>query len=84
MHTNATISLSDNDTTATLSLGGQSLIATLRQPSGGDVKFEVEEPVRLSTDPALPSGQVDQPNPGVSVLVIKCDAGSNVIEVLFK
>ncbi|KAK4047892.1 hypothetical protein OIV83_005074 [Microbotryomycetes sp. JL201] len=81
MHTNATVTLSSNNQVATLELGGQKLVASLRQPSNG--QFSTAEPVRLSTDPALPSGQVDQPNPGVTVLVVQVEAGTNVIEVLF-
>lgn len=82
MHTNATVTLSNNDRTATLALGGQTLIATLQQPT--DATFGTADAVRLSTDPALPSGQVDQPNEGVTVLTIDIAAGSNTIAVLFK
>ncbi|KAM0789095.1 hypothetical protein ACM66B_003152 [Microbotryomycetes sp. NB124-2] len=81
MHTNATVSLSSDNQVATLNLGGQTMVATLRQPS--NAQFSTAEPVRSSSDPALPSGQVDQPNPGVTVLVVQVDAGTNVIEVLF-
>ena len=82
MHTNATVSIDSAGTTATLTLDGQTMkISLLNAPSGA--KFTTMEPVRFSTDPALPSGQVDQPNPGVTVLAISLDAGSYTLEVLF-
>lgn len=83
MHTNATIVLSNNGKTATMSLGGQTLIATLQSPS--TASFAVGQPVRLATDPALPTNAAsqDQPNPGVSVLTITLGAGQQTISVLF-
>ncbi|CEQ40577.1 SPOSA6832_02215, partial [Sporobolomyces salmonicolor] len=82
--TNATVTLSNNNQTATLALGDQTLIAELRQPS--TAAFATETPSeRISTEPALLSGTVDQPNPGVTVLSIDIPAptGGAVIEVLF-
>ncbi|GAA5928825.1 hypothetical protein JCM1841_003582 [Sporobolomyces salmonicolor] len=84
MQTNATVTLSNNNQTATLTLGDQTLIAELRQPS--TAAFATETPSeRISTEPALLSGTVDQPNPGVTVLSIDIPAptGGAVIEVLF-
>lgn len=83
MHTNATVTLSNNDRTATLALGGQTLIATLQQPAGATFAT-TENPVRLPSDPALPSGQVDQPNDGITLITIDVAAGTNTIAVLFK
>lgn len=83
MHTNAT-EIDINGTTATLSLGGKKLIATiLNAPSG--VVFTKGSPVRYSTDPALPSDAAsqDQPNDGVTVLIIEIPTGTNSIQVLF-
>jgi hypothetical protein len=85
MHTNATVSsISSDGMTAVLELGGQTLNAVLKSPSGA--KFETLQPVRLSTDPALPSGEInqDQPNPGVTVLAVTISGGgSGTLEVLF-
>jgi len=40
--------------------------------------------VRLSTDPALPDGQTDQENPGVTVLTIMLATGGTYnLQVLF-
>jgi len=82
-HTNATVTTSGS--TATLSRDGQTLTATiLNAPSGA--QFTTMDAVRLAGDPALPTGQSDQSNPGVTVLVINVPAatsGSAVIEVLF-
>lgn len=85
MHTNATVNIDSAGTTAVLTLGGQTLDAILKSgPSGA--KFETLQPVRLSSDPALPSGDLnqDQENPGVTVLAITVSGGgSGTIEVLF-
>jgi len=86
MHTNATVSTSNGNLTATLELGGQKLEALLTVSPAGAAVFSTAEPVRLSTDPSVPteSGSQDQPNPGVTVLVIDLTATGNVtIEVLF-
>ena len=87
-HTNATVAIASNGTSATLSLGGQTLIASIQQgPSGA--KFSTMDAVRLSQDPPVPTGAAgdldnDQPNPGVTVLVIDMPAGgSTSLQVLF-
>lgn len=75
MHTNATVSVDDSGTSATLTIGDQTLtMSILNAPSGA--KFTTGSAVRLSTDPALPEGQVDQDNPGVTVVMISLDAGT--------
>ncbi|KAH9969094.1 chondroitin AC/alginate lyase [Russula dissimulans] len=82
-HTNATITVSGS--TATLSRDNQTLIATILNPPSG-VQFTTADAVRLAGDPALPTGQTDQPNPGVTVLVIDIPtvtSGNTVIEILF-
>lgn len=38
--------------------------------------------VRLSTDPPTPPGWPDQPNPGVTVLVIELSADQYTLEIL--
>ncbi|KAI0030197.1 chondroitin AC/alginate lyase [Vararia minispora EC-137] len=80
MHTNATVSISG--TTATLRLDGQTLqVVMLNPPSGAN--FTTMNAVRLPTDPALPSGNSDQPNPGVTVLVVELPAGQYTLQMLF-
>ncbi|WVR05880.1 hypothetical protein IAU60_002906 [Kwoniella sp. DSM 27419] len=88
MHTNATVSIdSSSSNTATLTLGDDTLIAKIVQgPSGA--AFSTAQPVRESSDPAVPSGNDaendDQPNPGVTVLTIDVnDGGSFSLQVLF-
>ena len=82
MHTNATVTLDSAGTTATLKLDGQTMIVKLISPSSG-AKFTTQDAVRLSTDPALPTGETDQPNDGVTVLTIALDAGTYNLQVLF-
>lgn len=82
MHTNATVTIGSGGTSATLALDGQKLEMTiLNAPSGAT--FTTGDAVRLSGDPALPSGQTDQPNPGVTVLMISLPAGQYSLQVLF-
>lgn len=89
MHTNATVTLSNNGATATLNLGGEQLIATIRSPSGA--AFTTQTPAaRLDSDPTTTvyngetvTASADQPNPGVTVLMIDVAAGDQTIEVLF-
>ncbi len=82
MHTNATVTVGSGGTSATLALDGQKLQMTiLNAPSGA--AFTTGDAVRLSGDPALPSGQTDQPNPGVTVLMISLPAGQYSLQVLF-
>lgn len=80
MHTNATVSLTNNNQTATLTLNGKTLIATLLLPSEGTFGTEAAE--AASTDPVPVSP--NQPNPGVTVLTVDVAAGTNTISVLFK
>jgi hypothetical protein len=80
MHTNATVTTSG--TTATLTLEGKTMLVSMVNPPSG-AAFGVAQPVRFPTDPALPPGQVDQPNPGVTVLTIDLPAGTYSLQVLF-
>jgi len=80
MHTNATVTL--NGASATLTLGGKTMQVSILNPASG-VVFETLEPVRYSSDPALPTGAVDQPNPGVTVLAISLQPGTYNLQVLF-
>lgn len=82
MHTNATVNIDSGGTSATLTLDGQTLKMTiLNAPSGA--QFAKGDAVRLAGDPALPSGQSDQPNPGVTVVSISLPAGQYSLQVLF-
>lgn len=84
MHTNATISYQDNNRTAELKLGGESLQVQILSPE--DASFETLQPVRYDSDPPLPDGEynVDHPNPGVSVLAMTLSSpGDTNIQVLF-
>lgn len=78
MHTNATVSV--NGASATLTIGSQTMIVEIQNPPDGAV-FTTMDAVRLPTDPIPP--EPDQPNPGVTVLVIDLPAGQYTLEVLF-
>jgi hypothetical protein len=82
MHTNATVTLGSGNTSATLTLEGKVVEVILVNPPSG-ITFGTAEPVRYPNDPALPAGATDQPNPGVTVLIINIPAGTNSIQVLF-
>jgi len=81
MHTNATVTIDDAGTTATLSLGGKTLKAQLINAPDG-AKFTTQEAKRLQSDPPLPKDQ-DQENPGVNVLTIALGQGEYNLQVLF-
>ncbi|KAJ6607509.1 heparinase II/III family protein [Mycena sp. CBHHK59/15] len=78
MHTNATVSASG--TSATLTLDGHTMdVSILNAPSGAT--FTTSDAVRFSTDVTPPDP--DQPNPGVTVLIISLPAGTYNLQVLF-
>ncbi|KAI6007225.1 chondroitin AC/alginate lyase [Pisolithus albus] len=80
-HTNATVSINNNGLTATLTMDTRTMqVDLLNAPSGA--QFTTMDAVRLSTDPPTPSGNPDQPNTGVTVLVISLPAGTYTLEVL--
>ena len=82
MHTNATVTVDSSGTSATLVLDGQTLkMEILNAPSGA--AFTTGLAVRFSDDPALPAGQSDQENPGVTVVMISLPAGTYNLQVLF-
>lgn len=84
MHTNATISVSGATATLTMPISGKKLITSILNAPNG-VAFSTGLPQRYSTDPPLPSGDInqDQPNPGVTVLLIEIPIGTSSIQVLF-
>ncbi|KAJ7200072.1 chondroitin AC/alginate lyase [Mycena haematopus] len=80
MHTNATVSVDSSGTSATLTLDGQTMkVQMLNPPSGA--QFSTTPAVRFPTDPTPPVP--DQPNPGVTVLIIDLPAGTYNLQVLF-
>jgi len=80
MHTNATVAVNGNS--ATLTIDQSSLtMQILNAPSGA--VLGTANATRFDTDPVLPPGQVDQPNPGVTVVTIDLPAGSYSLQVLF-
>ena len=80
MHTNATVTIGSDGTSASLKLDGQVMNVILLNPPAG-ATFTTSDAVRLSSFPAPP--QPDQPNPGVTVLVISLPAGTYTLQVLF-
>jgi len=80
MHTNATIDA--EGTIANLAIGSKKLqVEILNPPSGAT--FSTAQPIRYSSDPALPAGESDQPNTGVTVLTINLPAGQYRLQILF-
>ncbi|PPQ64475.1 hypothetical protein CVT26_002014 [Gymnopilus dilepis] len=80
MHTNATVNIDSSGTSATLTLDGQTMIVQILNPPPG-ASFSKSDAVRFPTDPPPPAP--DQPNPGVTVLIIDLPAGQYTLEVLF-
>jgi hypothetical protein len=82
MQTNATVSVDSSGTSATLTIEGKVVkMEILNAPSGAQIT--TGPAVRLSSDPPLPDGQTDQPNPGVTVVSISLNAGTYNLQVLF-
>lgn len=55
MHTNASIAIDTSGTSATLTLGGETLIASILAGGPSGAVFTDLDPVRYATDPALPA-----------------------------
>ena len=74
-HSNATIETSG--TTATLSLNGKTLQASILNPTG--LSFSTMEAVPMAQDPPIPTGEyAENPsNDGVTVLVIETTQGGD-------
>lgn len=83
MHTNASVAVDPNDgTRATLTIGDEMLqLQLVSAPSGA--AFSTMQPIRLDTDPPLPQGETDMPNPGVTVVTIQLPPGTYSLQVLF-
>ncbi|KAA1471587.1 heparinase II/III family protein [Dentipellis sp. KUC8613] len=82
MHTNATVSVDQSGTSATLTIGDAKMtMQILNAPSGAQISTGQAQ--RFQNDPALPAGQSDQENPGVTVVMINLPAGTYNLQVLF-
>jgi hypothetical protein len=88
-HTNATVAVASNGTSATLTLGGQTLIASIVNGFDGAVFTTTTPPTRAAADPPVPTGpnfsteDGDQPNDGVTVLIVdNTNGGSYSLEIL--
>ena len=82
MHTNATVTVDSSGTSATLKIGDQTLTMQILNPTS-DMQISTGPAQRFSDDPALPTGQTDQENPGVTVVMINMQAGTKSLQVLF-
>ncbi|KAF5381873.1 hypothetical protein D9757_007543 [Collybiopsis confluens] len=80
MHTNATVDVSSDGKSATLTIDGDQMIVSILSPSSG-AQFTTSDAVRFPSDPTPP--EPDQPNDGVKVLIIELDAGTYNLQVLF-
>ena len=92
MHTNATITVGSDGTSATLTLGGKTCeVSLVNTGAAAGARFSTAEPVRYSTDPALPQQPTfdgeqevaDQENLNTTVLVIDLPGGTYSLQVLF-
>lgn len=81
MHTNATVEVdTSGGTSAKLTIGDKTMaVSLLNAPDGA--KFTTSDAVRLDSDVTPPAP--DQPNPGVTVLIISLPAGTYNLQVLF-
>ncbi|KIK56064.1 hypothetical protein GYMLUDRAFT_248066 [Collybiopsis luxurians FD-317 M1] len=79
MHTNATVDIASDGKSATLTIDGDEVIVSILSPS--NAQFTKSDAIRFSSDPTPP--EPDQPNPGVTVLIIEMDAGTYNLQVLF-
>ncbi|TCD65659.1 hypothetical protein EIP91_002332 [Steccherinum ochraceum] len=80
-HTNATVSVDQSGTSATLTIGTSTLLLQILNPTS-DMKISTGPAVRFPDDPATPAISPDQPNPGVTVVMINMDAGTKSLQVL--
>lgn len=80
MHTNASVSINSGGTSATLTIGSETMTMTLLSPPTG-AQISTMNATSLPTAPPPPVP--DQPNPGVTVVTISLPAGSYNLQVLF-
>lgn len=77
MQTNATVT--PDGSSATLERDGKKMTMQILSPQGA--KFTTSDAVRFDTDPIPPTP--DQANPGITVVIIELEAGTQNIQVLF-
>lgn len=82
MHTNATVAVDSSGSSATLQIGDEKLTMQVLNPTSG-VTITTGPAQRFSDDPPLPAGAEDQPNDGVTVVMINLDPGTYSLQVLF-
>ncbi|KAI0689871.1 chondroitin AC/alginate lyase [Cytidiella melzeri] len=82
MHTNATVNVDPSGTSATLTIGNDTLVMQVLNPTSG-VTISVGSATRFPNDPPLPDGVSDPLNPGVFVVSISLDPGTYSLQVLF-
>ncbi|EMD41934.1 hypothetical protein CERSUDRAFT_110490 [Gelatoporia subvermispora B] len=82
MHTNATVTVSSDGTSASLQIGQESLTMQILSPTSG-AQFTTGPAKRLSTDPPLPAGQTDLDDGPIVVVMINLPAGQYSLQVLF-
>jgi hypothetical protein len=81
-HTNATVTVGSNGTSATFQIGDQTMTMQVLSPTSG-IQIAIGGTTRQPNDPPLPEGAVDSPNPGVTVVSISLPAGTYNLQVLF-
>ena len=81
VQTNATVSIDSTGRVATMSLGGQTLVAQILSPDS--VTFTNLPSTRTSNAPPIAAGCTDMDNLGASVLAIDLPTGDNTVQVLF-
>ncbi|KAF9270054.1 hypothetical protein L218DRAFT_849595 [Marasmius fiardii PR-910] len=79
MQTNATVTT--DGSSATLVRDGKTMTMQILSPSGA--KFTTSAATRFASDPPTPASDPDQPNPGITVVIIELDSGTQNIQVLF-
>ncbi|THH33428.1 hypothetical protein EUX98_g732 [Antrodiella citrinella] len=82
MHTNASVAVDPSGTSATLTIGSSTLTMQILNPTS-DMQMSIGDARRFADDPALPAGETDQDNPGVTVVMINMAAGTKSLQVLF-
>ena len=86
MHTNATIAISTDGLTATLTLGGETMSVVIADPPTG-AKFSQLPATRYASDPPLPAQpageDADQDNGDTTVLAIELPGGTYSLQVVF-
>jgi hypothetical protein len=82
MHTNASVSINSGNTSATLTIGSQTMTMTLLSPPSG-AQISTMAATRFPSDPPTPSDSPDQSNDGVTVVTISLPSGTYNLQVLF-